>query len=173
MMMKMLEAGGLPVVTDNIRTADEDNPKGYYELEAVKRTKQDPTWREAAAGKTVKLIAQLLYDLPLDGAYRYKVVFMRRNLDEMLASQKKMLERRGEPDDTPDGDMKEMFVQHLEEVELWLRGIPHMDVLFVNYNRMVAEPDSQLDRVARFLDAGVDVAAMKSVIDPELYRQRR
>jgi len=171
MMMKMLEAGGLAPVIDGFRTADEDNPKGYYELEAVKRTKQDPGWVPEARGKVVKVISQLLQDLP--DTERYKVVFMRRHLDEVLASQQKMLVRRDEEDETTDGDMKEMFASHVEEVEAWLRNSDHVDVLFVSYNRMQGESESQIARICKFLETDLDGKQMATVIDPSLYRQRK
>ena len=84
LMMQMLEAGGMPVLTDGIRDADEDNPRGYYELEAVKRTKDDPAWLHGAPGKVVKMIYLLLYDLPT--TYNYRIIFMRRPLSEVVAS---------------------------------------------------------------------------------------
>ncbi len=171
MMMKMLEAGGLEPVTDGIRSADDDNPKGYYELEAVKRTKQDPSWVEPARGKVVKVISQLLQDLP--ATEKYKIVFMRRNLDEVLASQQKMLVNRDEQDAASDDDMKSSFAGHVEEVEAWLRTSEHVEVLFVSYNRMQAESEGQIARVATFMDADLDSDKMATVIDPALYRQRK
>src|SRR5262245_12295550 len=93
MMMSMLEAGGLGALTDGIRAADEDNPKGYYEFERVKKIKQDTAWLADAKGRVVKMISQLLLDLP--AAYQYRIIFMRRNIDEILASQKQMMVRRG------------------------------------------------------------------------------
>lgn len=171
MMMKMLEAGGLAAVIDGFRTADEDNPKGYYELEAVKRTKQDPSWVTDARGKVVKVISQLLQDLP--SSEHYKVVFMRRHLDEVLASQQKMLVRRDEEDAAADGDMKEMFASHVEEVEGWMRVAEHVEVLFVSYNRMQSDSENQITRLCKFLDADLDSGKMATVIDPSLYRQRK
>ena len=91
MMMRMLEQGGLPVLIDGVRTADDDNPNGYYEFEAVKQTREDASWLEGSEGKAVKMVYRLLYDLPPDRAYR--VLFMTRNLDEVLASQRVMLTR--------------------------------------------------------------------------------
>ena len=116
MMMKILEAGGLEVLTDNLRTADEDNPKGYYEFERVKKLKEDQAWLDDAKGKVVKIISAILKDLPPD--YNYKIVFMYRKIEEILASQKKMLIRRGEPTDkTSDEKMTEVFESHLKQVE--------------------------------------------------------
>jgi hypothetical protein len=95
MMMKMLEAGGIPVLTDYEREADEDNPKGYFEFERVKNLKDgDDAWLPQAKGKVVKVIAALLTDLP--SSYEYEVIFMRRAMPEILASQRQMLIRRGE-----------------------------------------------------------------------------
>ena len=172
MMMKMLEAGGLPPVTDEIRGADEDNPRGYYELEAVKKTARDPSWVETARGKVVKVISQLLRDLPDEESYR--VIFMRRNLDEVLRSQQKMLERRDEVDGANSDDMKSTFSSHVEDVEAWMRSAAHVQTLFVSYNRMQSEPDKQLARIAAFLDCEktLDLEAMAAVVDPALYRQR-
>lgn len=178
MMMQMLNRGGLPVLTDHVRTADEDNPRGYFELERVKQTRADPSWVDEARGKVVKLISQLLFDLPqgLPGeaspAVRYKVVFMRRNLDEVLRSQRKMLDHRSEDDPATDEQMKELFVTHLEEVESWLRSRGDIDVLFVSYNRMLQEPRKGAERISRFLGDVLDVDAMISTVDPALYRNR-
>lgn len=178
MMMQMLHRGGLPALTDAIRSADEDNPRGYFELERVKQTKADPSWLDEAHGKVVKLISRLLMDLPAPAPdrVRYKVIFMRRDLDEVLRSQRKMLERRGEATaETPDDDdqIKEIFVAHLEEIEAWLRGRPDIDVLFVGYGRMVADPRPGAERINRFLGGVLDVEAMLSEVDPELYRNRK
>ena len=96
LMMRMLESGGIPVLIDGVRDADEDNPQGYYEYEPVKKTKEDTTWLQQASGKAVKMVYQLLYDLPPH--YQYRVVFMRRRMSEVLASQKIMLNRRGKTD---------------------------------------------------------------------------
>ena len=81
MMMRMLDQGGLPAIIDGVRTADDDNPAGYYEFEAVKQTKEDPSWLENSEGKVVKMVYRLLYDLPTDRTYR--VVFMRRKMEEL------------------------------------------------------------------------------------------
>lgn len=93
MMMSMLKAGGMELLVDSQRKADDDNPKGYYELEKVKNLRHDNSWLNEASHKAVKVISILLYQLPED--IRYKIIFIKRNLDEVLASQQLMLERRG------------------------------------------------------------------------------
>jgi hypothetical protein len=175
MMMQMLHRGGLPVLTDAVRSADEDNPRGYFELERVKQTKGDPAWLDEAHGKVVKLISRLLLDLPDPDPerVRYKIVFMRRDLDEVLRSQKKMLERRGEDDAQSDEQIKELFVAHLEEVENWLRKREDIDVIFQSYSRMVTDPRAGAEKINQFLGGILDVEAMLSEVDPELYRNRK
>ena len=172
MMMKMLDAGGLVVVTDNVRTADEDNPKGYYEFERVKKIESDKAWLPEAHGKVVKMISALLRHLPNE--YRYKVVFMRRKIEEVLASQRQMLVRRGKPADAvSDAKMAESFAKHVRQVEAWIAAHPNVEVLYVSYNEMVENPAPHAAAIAAFLDGGLDTAKMTSVVEGELYRQRR
>jgi hypothetical protein len=171
MMMKMLEAGGLLILTDHIRTADEDNPKGYYEFERVKQIEEDRDWLPDAQGKAVKMIAALLKHLPAD--YAYKVIFMRRSIEEILASQRQMLIRRGEPTDAvSDGRMAELFRRHVVRVQAWLAEQSNVDTLYVDYGGILDAPKEQAGRVNAFLDGGLDVNKMAGVVDPSLYRQR-
>lgn len=172
LMMSMLEAGGVEVLTDSIRTSNDDNPKGYYEFERVKQIEHDQAWLVNARGKAVKMIAELLKHLPR--GYTYRVIFMHRNMEEILASQKQMLVRRGEPTDrVGDDEMGAMFKRYLKRVEAWLAEQPNMDVIYVSYNDLLADPDPQAQEVNEFLGGGLDVEKMVRVIDPSLYRQRR
>ncbi len=171
MMMKMLHAGGIPPITDEIRRADTDNPKGYYEFERVKKLdKGDTAWVPDAVGKSVKVITALLTHLPKD--YTYRVLIMRRDLDEVLASQAKMLERRGEQQAVSDDKMKALFTKHLRQIEAWLQQQPNVAWLDVNYGELVKDPQSQLVRINEFLGGNLDVAAMAAVADPQLHRNR-
>jgi len=171
MMMKMLEAGGIPILTDRIRSADEDNPGGYYELERVKQMEHDKAWLEEARGKVVKVIAALLKHLPPD--YAYQVIFMRRTIDEVLASQRQMLTRRGEPTDAmTDERMGELFHRHVTQVRTWIAQQPNIQVLEVDYGEVLAHPLEQAMRVNQFLGSLLDVDSMAEVINPDLYRQR-
>jgi hypothetical protein len=173
MMMKMLEAGGLPLLTDGQRTADEDNPKGYYEFERVKKLKDgDFDWLPSAQGKAVKVISALLESLPQ--GYSFQVIFMRRLIPEILASQRKMLVNRGEnPDKVSDDEMARLFEKHLAHVDAWIASQPHLQRLDVDYNLVIRDPLPAIVQVNRFLSGRLDEAAMAGVIDPSLYRQRK
>ncbi len=171
MMMQMLEAGGLPALTDAARGADEDNLRGYYELEAVKRTKQDSSWVQGALGKTVKVIYLLLKDLPAD--YEYRLVFMRRNVDEVVRSQQAMLARRGEKGaEIPASQMAAMFQRELDRFDQWLARQPGFQVLDVEYRAVIDDPQGQARRICGFLGQPLDIDAMAAAVDPALYRQR-
>jgi len=174
MMMKMLEAGGIELATDNIRTADEDNPKGYFELERVKDLDkvEDKEWLSGYRGKAVKAISFLLKDLPDD--HFYKIIFLRRDLDEVIASQNKMLERRGETDKRGDDEkMAGSYRFHLRKVDYLLKDRPVFQALNVNYRDVIGDPLTQARRVNRFLGMNLDVDAMAQAVDPQLYRNRR
>ena len=172
MLMKMLEAGGVPLVTDGLREADEDNPKGYYEDERVKRLGQetDRGWLASARGKGIKVISYLLRSLPSD--FNYRVIFLKREIEEVLASQKKMLARRREKDDSPPERMRALFEDDLWRASYLLRHAPQFETLEVRYADVVARPLEQALRVAEFLGARLDVEAMAAVVDPQLYRNR-
>jgi hypothetical protein len=172
MMMKMLEAGGLEIVTDNIRAADDDNQQGYYEFERVKQMKEgDTAWVGEAQGKAVKVISALLEHLP--GGYEYKVIFMEREMMEILASQRKMLERRGKPGDpAEDGKFVELYGKHLGKVKEWLAAQPNIQVLYVRYNDMLKKPDEYAAKVADFLGIPLNTQAMTDVPQEQFYRQR-
>lgn len=172
MIMKMLEAGGMAILTDDIRTADEDNPKGYYEFERVKQIEHDQAWLEEAKGKAVKMISALLEHLPQ--GYTYKVIFMRRKIEEILASQRQMLIRRGEPTDAvSDERMAALFQKHLREVEGWIDQQPNVEVIYISYNEVLENPVEQVKRINQFLDNRLNLENMVHVIDQTLYRQRR
>ena len=171
MMLRMLAAGGLPVLTDGVRGADEDNPHGYLEWEAVKSLERDASWVAAARGKGVKVIYYFLRDLPVDNHYR--VIFMRRDLGEVLASQSAMLERRGIREKGPDdARMKQLFENELQEIDEWLAGQSAFSVLNVEYRAVLEEPQALAEQVNSFLGGSLDCPAMASKVDRALYRSR-
>ena len=172
MMMKMLEAGGIEPLMDNLRAADDDNPKGYFEFERVKQIEHDKAWLADAGGRAVKLISALLKHLP--STYNYKVIFMRRAMSEILASQRQMLLRRGEPADAvPDEKMAAMFDKHIAQVESWLATQPNIETVYVSYNEVMKDPRPHAERINAFLGGSLNVEAMAEVADRSLYRQKR
>jgi hypothetical protein len=172
MVMKMLEAGGIAPLTDHIRSADDDNPKGYYEFERAKKLKErDAAWLPEAQGKAVKVIGALLVELPSN--YEYRVLFMRRNMSEILASQAKMLERRGEENNVDDATMASLFEKHIMQVESWMKSQSNLSYMDVDYNSMLTDPAPQVEAINRFLGGELDTFGMMAVVDPELYRQRK
>lgn len=172
MAMKMLQAGGINVVTDGERTADVDNPKGYYEDERVKDLGQmdDRSWVRASRGRAIKVISYLLKDLPPDNFYQ--VVFMRRELEEVCASQNKMLDRRGEENESSDEKMIELYRDHLWRVNWMFKTKKNYARLEVPYRDAVEDPQTQAERIREFLRIDLDVEKMVGVVDPDLYRNR-
>lgn len=173
LMMMMLDAAGFPPMQDHVRTADEDNPKGYYEYERVKKLPEgDDSWLKDAKGKAVKIITFLLTHLPKK--HKYDVVIMRREISEILASQRKMLIRRGEdPDKVNDEEMSELFSRHFSEVMAWVKKQKNIRFVEINYNQLMEDPAAQIEKVNQFLGGALDTAAMLARIDPSLYRQRQ
>jgi hypothetical protein len=173
MVMSMLEAGGLPLLKDGIRKADDDNPKGYYEFERVKKLREgDVAWLPEAKGKVVKIISYLLLSLP--EIYTYRVLFVRRKLPEIIASQKKMLIRRGEdPDKVSESELTDILSKHLDQVDAWIADQSNIEYIDIDYNRMIQEPQTDIERINAFLGGSLEIGKMAQVIDPNLYRQRK
>ncbi len=170
MMMRMLEAGGIAALTDSRRTADDDNPNGYYEFEDVKSLADHREWLNDAAGKAVKMVYSLLKHLPVDREYR--VIFMRRHVDEILQSQKKMLERNGILTDVADDQMRTMFDRELRQFYAWLPSQPHLKLINVSYNELLLNPAPAIHQVNRHLEQRLDADSMIRMVDPALYRHR-
>ena len=171
MMMKMLAEGGLQIVTDALRSPDDDNPNGYFEFEPVKQLAEGQNqWLAEARGKVLKIISALLEYLP--AAYHYKIIFMDREIAEVLSSQRKMLSNRKESSEVDDAEMEQQFRKHLDAVKYWLARQPNIDVLHVDYNRMLASPGDYCKLVADFVGLPLDAEKMRSVPNQRLYRNR-
>lgn len=169
LMMQVLDAGGIDVVTDNLRVADTDNPRGYYEFEQVKQIKRDASWLPDIRNKAVKMVSQLLLDLP--ATEQYRIVFMERDFEEMLDSQERMLQRLGRGP-APREKLIPAFTQHLERVHQWLDGQPHIAVLRVRYRVLVERPEAEVARLNVFLGGRLNETQARGVVDPSLYRNR-
>ncbi len=174
-MMQLLHAGGLTALVDGERPADIDNPRGYFEFERVKKTKTDSSWLEDARGKVVKMVHMLLLDLPLDGDKQYRVVMMRREMSEVLASQSKMLQRLGRGGAAiGDAQLAAVFTQQLKKVYDFIATHPqNFHMLEVSYNALLADPSGLATKINAFVGGGLDEAKMGTAVDPSLYRNRR
>jgi hypothetical protein len=173
MMMKMLEAGGLPIMSDGQRGADVDNPKGYFEYERVKDLEQeaDKSYVREGRGKALKVISFLIRFLPDDNDYR--VLFMRRDLDEVLDSQDKMIQRLGAADaDAEREAMKEAYRNDIVRTRLHCRKQPNFELLEVHYKATIQDPVATARSVNAFLGGRLDETAMAKAVDESLYRNR-
>jgi len=172
LMMQMLAAGGLPPLTDNVRVADEDNPRGYLEFEPVKRTRQDPSWVSAASGKCVKMVYLLLRDLPSD--FTYRVILMRRDLSEVLASQEAMLQRSGKQGgNLPPDRMAALYSGQLVQITDWLARQSNFSVLEVQHRDCLYRTAESAAAVNTFLGGALDEPGMIAAIDTSLHRNQR
>ena len=173
MMMKMLDAAALSIMTDNERAADEDNPKGYFEYARVKDLKDeaDKSWVREARGQVLKVISHLLETLPDENFYR--VILVRRDFDEIIASQNKMLERRGEENQVADSTVKEAYIRHLVDIRYMVRRRPNFEMIEVQFKQAMETPRSFVTDVNKFLGGNLDVESMMDVVDLELYRNRK
>lgn len=171
LMMQMLRAGGLPVLTDGLRAADESNRRGYLEYEPVKRLRSDRSWLPRARGQAVKIIHLLLRDLLLDGSMRYRIVLMQRPIDEVLASQRAMLQREGKAG-ADAAVLKKAFQGQLAQLDAWLATQACISVLRLGYHDVLRQPAAAADSLSAFLGLPLDRAAMVQAVDPALHRQR-
>jgi len=170
MMMRMLDKGGIPILTDGLRRADDDNPLGYYEFEPVKRLDKDVSWLPDAYNKAVKIIYIFLYNLPAD--HIYKVLFTKRHLHDVVASQKVMLRRREERDRMSDQELMNRFDDELRRLDLWIRRQENFTICYLDYHEVVADPAGTALEISRFLGLQLDTEAMAQAVDPSLHRNR-
>lgn len=170
LMMQLLAAAGLDPLTDARRVPDEDNPLGYFEFEKTLSLATDAAWMPEVRGKVIKVVAQLLSSLPV-GEF-YNIVFMERNLDEVVASQQAMLARNKHTGaDLDDVKLKETFAAQIEQVGRKLEGRPRVRILTVNYGKLLADPKGEVARVAQFVGEPFDQPAAQAAVRPELRRQ--
>ena len=170
MMMQMLRAGGLTCLTDELREADISNPKGYFEFEKVKGLRADNSWLPEAKGKVIKIISHLLACLPPE--LNYKIIFMERDLDEVLASQRKMLVNQGQGEENlSDERLGQIFAQQLRQVRKMLAD-RQISTLFLGYKDVLEDPVEISTQLQAFLGNNLDQQAMREVVDRNLYRQR-
>ncbi|MFO8018181.1 MAG: sulfotransferase domain-containing protein [Promethearchaeia archaeon] len=167
MAMQILEAGGVPVFTDKNRTPDVNNPKGYYEVEAVKRLDKDNSIIKKTQGKAVKVISHLLPHLP--EKFKYKLIFMKRDIEEVIRSQQKMLGK--DPDDYPQ-ELEEIFQKEINNSKSWANSRDNVELIVLDFSNMIHTPEQEIGKIIDFLGLELDKDAMVSVVDPSLYRSK-
>ncbi len=170
MMMQILQAGRLPTAFDNMRKADENNLQGYFELEGGKIINKlmDKTFpMEKYRGRFIKITAFGLTFLPKRS---YKILYMERNLEEVMNSMEKMAKIT----DENRGETKESFKKLNEKVKKDIQSREDVDVLFVNYNGILTSPEENIQKICDFLILPNScLTEMIGAIDKRLYRQRQ
>jgi len=171
MMMQMLDAGGMRTITDDIRKSDINNPYGYFEYEPVKQLSEKNEWLANAYGQAVKIIYLHLYQLP--PVHQYKVIFMMRHLDEIVASQDAMLEGLNQKTgEAGSARFTNTIRLQLEKLDRWFESQLNIEILRVRYNDVVNRQTQSISEINKFLGYTLDEADMSKVIDPKLYRQK-
>jgi hypothetical protein len=171
LLMQMLEAGGMRLLVDGIRAPDEDNPGGYFEFEPVKRTRDDASWLDGAPKMGVKMVYALLYDLP--PTYDYRVILVRRDFSETIASQRSMLRRLGRRgSDMPDERLAVLFAEELSKLARWVRAQPNVRLLEIDHRDCLYNVQAAVEAINRFLGGHLDMVRMVGVPDPRLHRNK-
>ncbi len=169
LVMQMLAAGGFPVLVDRVRRPDAHNPRGYFEFEPVKALARNSDWLSQAVGHAVKVVHRLVPDLP--EGFQYRLVLVRRELAQVVASQEVMLAGRVPPGPSAER-LAEIYECQLAELESWLAGRPDFRVLILDYGRVLADPGGTASALAGFLEFELDTTAMAGVIEPGLRHHR-
>jgi Sulfotransferase domain len=169
--MQLLHAGGVPILTDRQRAPDEDNPRGYFEMERVKRLAADPAALDGSPGHAVKVIHLLIPHLPEDRPYR--VLFMQRDPMEVIRSQQIMLSRTSTSSPPLAADrLADIYAAQLALTRAWLTARPDIGVLEISYARLIAAPAAAVAEISRFLGGNLDLPAMTAAVVPSLHRNR-
>lgn len=167
MMMQMIAKSGITILTDELRVADHSNPKGYYEFEPVKSLAKDNSWMDQAQGKCVKIIAQLLPFIRKE--FQYKVIYMDRNLDEVLKSQNVML---GKGDQPVNPVIADVFKKQVASVTKFLQESPNIETLTINYRESIEDPAGVAKKVAEFIGKPEMEETMSAAVSKDLYRNK-
>ncbi len=170
LMMQILKQASISLLVDDQRTADESNPQGYFEYQPVKKLKNDDSWLPLALGKAVKIVSPLLFYLP--DQFEYKIIFMRRQLDEIIESQNKMLKNQRSLTNEEKLKLRQRLANHLLQVHQYLAHKQNMQVVKIDFNHLLKNPEAELLRLVQFLGLTISIEKLKTVIKPDLYRSR-
>lgn len=166
-MMQMLKTAGIPILSDVIRQADSNNPKGYFELEAIKKLEKENNCLLGAQGKAVKVISHLLKFLPV--THHYKIILMTRNLSDIIQSQNRMLQQLGKEEGSLNEDVLiKIYQHHLSDIKNWLVQQHNMQTIEIVYEELLREPELSIKRIIAHLEMDSDMKTMIRVIDQSL-----
>jgi len=135
---------------------------------------QKKNWLLEAQGKVLKVVAPLLSFLPQQlqeskQRLRYRVVFMQRDMGEILHSQEAMLERL-EKGHGASQDVSKAYTQQVIHAVKWCNH-HQLPSVFVNYNQLISDTDQALKSLNTiFTFSDQELTVMKSIVDPSLYR---
>jgi hypothetical protein len=171
LLMQILHAGGLPMAFDTqSRPPDDNNPRGYFELEGgkiISRLMNGTFPLADHRGRFIKITAFGLKYLPPG---KYRIIYTERNIEEVLDSMEKMARLQ----DQNRQETKASFIKLNEMIKGLITKREDIEVLFVNYNQIVADPKTQVKKICDFLGSKeIDDAAMIAAVDEKLYRKRR
>ena len=171
LIMQILQSMGIELFTDNKRSPDKSNPKGYFEHELVKSIEKDSSWIKNVKGKAIKIVSPLLLYLPIN--YSYKIIFMNRDLDEIVQSQENMLLMKGVKKSQIEPEwLKQIFAKDLKHARTWIQELPNSESLGLSHSILLKNPELELEKIKKFLNINVDLKNAINVIDKKLYRAR-
>lgn len=167
LMMQMLDKGGVEALVDGKREADDSNPKGYYEYEPVMSLHRDNSWMKKTKNKSLKVVAPLLKHI--DPQFRYKIIFMKRDLNEVVKSQQKMI---GKSTDTLPITLLNSYQEQLNHIEVWKEKEPGVELIYIDYKEIIENPDKMSEKVENFIGKKLNKEKMAACVDKSLYRNR-
>ena len=175
MMMQILKNGGISLLVDDIRQADSNNKKGYFEYEKVKSIKRDKTWFKEAEDKAIKIVSIHLTELPDE--FNYKIIFMERDMHEIISSQNKMIKNLGNTAATFQNNSKilsQIFTKQIENIKSSISSKNNIEIIYINYNETIKSPENNCIKIKNFLnDENIDLSKMIDSIDNNLYREKK
>lgn len=172
MMMQILNALNVQLYTDNHRPADKSNPRGYYEHQDVKKLENDSTWLKYVKGKAVKIISPLLIHLPKN--FQYKIIFMLRDINEIIHSQNKMLNNSAKNEEPTNPQiLKTIFDKNILQIKKWQKENPNAKILYLNYVDFLNKAEDEVKKIQPFLNLEITPVNLSHIISRDLYRSRK
>jgi hypothetical protein len=169
-LMQILKAGSIPIAFDDIRTADEFNPKGYYELlggKIINKLIEKTFPIEKYKGKFIKITSYGLKFLP---KARYKIIYSERDFEEILDSIERMMRKK----DENRAESKKNLIKLNNTIKKEIQEKKEIEILFVNYNNILKNPKNNIKKILDFLNLSYKyLDKMIKAVDVSLYQPRK